>query len=70
MEVVAVAKLTAKKRKALPKSSFALPGQRKYPIDTPNRARNALARVARHGTKAQQKTVRAKVHKRYPSIGK
>lgn len=38
-------KLTAKRRKALPKSSFGLPGQRKYPMDTPARAANAKARA-------------------------
>jgi hypothetical protein len=65
-----VAKLSSKKRRALPKSSFALPGKRKYPVDTKARARNALARVAQHGTPAEKKAVRAKVAKRYPSIGK
>jgi hypothetical protein len=44
-----------------------LPGRR-YPINTIARARNALARVAQHGTKAEQATVRRKVHARYPSI--
>lgn len=38
-------KLTAKRRKALPKSSFGLPGKRKYPLDTPGRAANAKARA-------------------------
>lgn len=33
-------------RKSLSKSEFALPGQRKYPIDTPARVRNAAARLA------------------------
>lgn len=65
-----MAKLSAKKRKRLPKTSFALPGKRKYPVDTKNRARNALARVSQHGTPAEKKAVRAKVAKRYPSIGK
>lgn len=65
-----MAKLSSKKRKSLPKSSFALPGKRKYPVDTKGRARNALARVAQHGTPAEKKAVRAKVKARYPSIGK
>ena len=65
-----MAKLTAKKRKTLPKTSFALPGKRKYPVDTKARARNALARVAQHGTPAEKKAVRSKVKRRYPSIGK
>ena len=32
--------------------------------------RNALARVAQHGTPAAQRKVKAAVHKRFPSIGK
>ena len=41
-----MAKLTTKKRKALPKDEFALEGERKYPVDTKNRARNAKARAS------------------------
>lgn len=63
-----MAKLPAKKRKRLPDSSFAVPSKRKYPVDTKARARNALARVAQHGTPAEKKRVKAKVRKRYPSI--
>jgi hypothetical protein len=40
-----VAKLTAKTRNALPKSEFALEKQRKYPLDTKNRAINAKGRA-------------------------
>src|SRR6185312_5780587 len=50
--------------------SFALPGKRKYPIPDKAHARNALARVAQHGTPAEQKKVEAAVRKRYPSLGK
>lgn len=59
-----------KNRKKLGKKSFALPGQRKYPIPDKAHARNALARVAQHGTKEERKKVRAAVHKRFPGIGK
>ena len=62
--------LSTKDRKKLDKKSFALPGQRKYPIPDKAHARNALARVAQHGTPAEQKKVRAAVKKRFPSIGK
>ena len=41
-----MAELTTKQRKKLPKDEFALPEQRKYPIDTPARAANAKARAA------------------------
>lgn len=40
-----MAKITAKQRKALPKSDFALPESRKYPVDTRGRAANAKARA-------------------------
>ena len=37
--------LKSKARNKLPKSEFALPGERKYPVDTKNRAINAKARA-------------------------
>lgn len=61
-------KMTAKRRKALSPRKFAIPSKRKYPIDTANRARNALARVSQHGTPAEKAKVRAAVRRRYPSI--
>ena len=57
-------------RKKLKKSSFALPDEEKYPIPDIEYARNALARVAQHGTAAEQKKVRAAVEKKYPSLKK
>jgi outer membrane protein TolC len=65
-----MAKLRAKQRKKLPKSSFALPGKRKYPIPDKAHARNALARAAQNESKATQKKIRAKVAKRFPSLKK
>lgn len=62
--------LSVKDRKRLSDKSFALPGKRKYPIPDKAHARNALARVAQHGTPAEQKKVEAAVKKRFPSIGK
>ena len=59
---------STKERKKLSKKSFALPGKRKYPIPDKAHARNALARVAQHGSPAEQKRVRAAVKKRYPSL--
>jgi hypothetical protein len=61
---------STKQRKKLSKKSFALPGKRKYPIPDKAHARNALARVAQHGTPAEQKKVDAAVKKRYPSLDK
>jgi hypothetical protein len=59
-----------KNRKKLSKKSFALPGKRKYPIPDKAHARNALARVAQHGTKAEQQKVKSAVKKKFPGIGK
>lgn len=57
-----MATLTAKRRKRLRKSQFALPAQRKYPIDTWARAANAKGRALQQKRKgrltaAQYKTV-------------
>jgi hypothetical protein len=64
-----VAKLTAAARKKIPTAKFAGP-DRSYPIEDATHARNALSRVAQHGSPALQAKVRAKVHKKYPGIGK
>lgn len=74
-----MAKLTMAQRKRMPSSSFALPGKGKgpsgkgagsYPIGDKAHARNALARVSQHGTPSEKATVRAKVHRKFPDIGK
>lgn len=41
-----MSKLTAKKRNALPKSDFALPGIEKYPVEDKAHAKNAKARAS------------------------
>jgi hypothetical protein len=64
-----MAKLTAAARRKIPTGSFALPGRR-YPIEDKAHARNALARVSQHGSSSEKATVRAKVHRKYPDIGK
>lgn len=63
-----MARLTAAKRKKLPTSEFALPGKRAYPIDTPNRARNALSRSSQFASPSEQATIKRKVHSEYPGI--
>lgn len=74
-----MAKLSTAARKRLPSSSFALPGKGEgpsgkgagsYPIPDKSHARNALSRVAQHGSSAEKARVRAKVHAKYPGIGK
>jgi hypothetical protein len=62
-----MAKLTAATRRSLPASAFAGP-DRSYPIDTPNRARNALARSSENALPALKARIRAQVHRKYPDI--
>lgn len=64
-----MAKLTAKKRNALPDKSFAGP-DRSYPISDRKHGANALARVSQFGTSELKARVRAAVHRKYPSLGK
>lgn len=60
----------SKNRDKLKNSSFALPEEEKYPIPDIEHARNALARVAQHGSASEKKKVRAAVEKKYPSLKK
>lgn len=62
-----MARLTAKKRNALPKSDFAGPHE-SYPVNDRAHARNALARVSQFGSSALKAKVRAKVHRKFPGI--
>jgi hypothetical protein len=41
-----MAKLDAKERKNIPKKEFGLPGEKKYPMEDKNHARNAKARAS------------------------
>lgn len=41
-----MAKLTAAKRKKIPKKEFGLPGEKKYPMPDKSHARNAKARAS------------------------
>ncbi len=68
MIIIREKELSTKARNALPDSDFALPKERAYPIDTIERARNALARVSANGTEAEKAKVRAAVRKKFPSI--
>lgn len=60
--------LSTKARNRLGEGEFALPGRR-YPIHDRPHARNALARVAQHGTASEQSQVRKAVHARFPDVG-
>jgi hypothetical protein len=63
-----MAELSDKDRKKLKDGDFAEPDQRKYPIEDEAHARNALARVAQHGSEAEQREVRKRVEERYPDL--
>ena len=65
-----MAKLASKRRSKLPKSSFAIPSKRLYPIHDIAHARNALSRAAQSNTRGSYSTVRRAVLKRYPSLKK
>jgi hypothetical protein len=74
-----MAKLTYQQRKAMAKSTFVFPakktasnkaGKGAYPIPDAAHARNALARVSQFGTPAEKAAVKAKVHAKFPAIGK
>lgn len=62
--------MKAAQRNKLRKGSFALPSQRKYPIDTLARAKAALSYSARNNTAGDESTVRAAVLKKYPQLKK
>jgi hypothetical protein len=55
---------------ALPKGTGSDPSKDQYRIDDKPHARNALARVAQHGTSSEQASVRAKVGAKFPSLRK
>jgi hypothetical protein len=63
-----MSKLTAAVRNKLPKREFALPAERKYPIENKSHARNAKARaseMANRGTisKAVEERIDARANK-------
>jgi hypothetical protein len=60
-----MAKLTAATRKKIPTKDFAVAG-RKYPIENPSHARDALARSSGKPVAGE---VRAAVKEKFPSIG-
>jgi len=58
-----MAKLTAKRRKRLPKSSFGLPGKRKYPMPDRSHAANAKARATQQYRKGRiSKSTKNRIH--------
>lgn len=64
-----MARLNARGRRAIKAGNFALPGRR-YPIHDRAHARAALSRVSQHGSSSEKATVRRKVKRKYPGMGK
>ena len=62
-----MAKLTAKRRNALPAKSFAGP-DRSYPIQDASHARNALSRASQNASAELKAKIRRKVHAKFPGI--
>ena len=57
-----MSKITTSKRNSLPASEFALPAERKYPVDTRGRAANAKARASEMEHKGKiSKSTEAKI---------
>jgi Family of unknown function (DUF6582) len=65
-----MARLSYQQRKHMTSSTFAEPAKRKYPINDKSHARNALARVSQFGSSSEKAAVLAKVHRKFPSVGK
>ena len=64
----AMAKLTAKQRRAIPTSKFGLPEERKYPLNNPSHAANAKSRASQQEAKgnitpSQKATIFSKANK-------
>ena len=53
-----------------PGSSIGGKGRAKYPVDTLAHARNALSRVAQHGSPAEKRAVYAAVRRRHPALAR
>ena len=66
-EVLFMSKLSTAERAGLPPKDFAGP-DKSYPINDASHGRNALARVAQHGTPALKKRVTSAVKRKYPDM--
>lgn len=62
------ATLSSQGRKRVRDSNFAIPETRSYPIHDIAHARNALSRVAQHGSDEEKRRVRAAVCRKYPTL--
>lgn len=60
--------MNMRERDALPKTAFAIPEKRAYPIHDEKHAKMALSMVAAHGTPEEKNRVRSAVKKKFPGI--
>lgn len=65
-----MAKLTASARNKIPTKSFALPAERKFPIEDHSHAVNALSRASSSPMDGIKAKVRAAVHRKFPDLPK
>ena len=63
-----MARLSYAKKKRLPRSSFALKRERKYPIIDEAHARAALARAAHNEPLATQRYIAEQIKERFPRM--
>ncbi len=63
-----MAQLNAAERRKLPKSAFAIPARRAYPIPDKDHALDALREVKANGSAAEQKQVQAAVAQKFPDL--
>ena len=63
-----MAKLTTEQRNALPRSAFALPATREYPINNRSHAQAALGRAAANATPEEQAKIRAAVRRKFSDM--
>ncbi len=60
--------LSAKQRRMLPRSAFALPEKRAYPVRNEKEAHAALSYGARFASKGEYRRIENTVHRRFPDI--
>jgi hypothetical protein len=65
-----MATLSSKRRRRMPKRTFAIPGKRKYPVHDIAHARAAIQRVRQHGSPAEKRRVFAAIRRRYPALAR
>lgn len=64
-----MARLDAASRRALPDSAFAIPSERKYPMEDKSHRNNAMSRVSQFGSSSEKAAVHKKA-KAFDRIGK